>query len=250
MKSDLAIKLVNISKKYSLHHEKPTLVNSLIRKKEEFWALKKINLEVKKGEMIGVIGVNGAGKTTLFKIISGITLPTTGSVTTNGRIVSLIDLQAGFHPELTGEENIYINGLLLGMSRSEIQRNFKKIVRFSELEKFIDLPLRTYSSGMALRLGFSVAVHAKPDIFLVDEVFGVGDKAFQKKGTNKFLEFRSKKKTILATLHEFENIKEVAHLYPKSIWLDKGRVKMVGASESIFKRYLTFIKKRRRMIGK
>ncbi len=233
--NNIAIKLSNISKKYILHHEKPTLVESLLKKKEEFWALKNINLEIQKGEKIGIIGANGAGKSTLLKIITGITAPTTGQIKTTGKIASLIDLEAGFEPDLTGEENIYINGLLLGMTKKQIKTNLKKIVRFSGIGKFIDSPLHTYSSGMKLRLGFSIAIHSNPDILIIDEVITAGDENFRKKSYKKIQEFFKDKKTILFVSHNLETIE---WLCPRSLWIDKGRIKIVGRSKKVISQYL------------
>lgn len=231
---NIAIKLSNISKKYILHHEKPTLVETFFKKKEEFWALKNINLEVKKGEKLGIIGPNGAGKSTLLKIICGITTPTTGTVDTNGRVASLIELTAGFHPDLTGEENIYVNGLLLGMSLKEIKDKFKTIVNFSELWHFIDSPFYTYSGGMMLRLGFSIAIHSDPDILVVDEVLAAGDKSFQEKCQKRIKEF-FKERTILFVSHNLATIKL---LCSKSIWLEKGKIKSEGNTKNVVKQYL------------
>ncbi|MBN1262818.1 MAG: ABC transporter ATP-binding protein [Candidatus Pacebacteria bacterium] len=233
--TDLAIKLTNISKKYLLHHEKPTLVESLFRKKEIFWALKNINLEIKKGDKLGIIGPNGAGKSTLLKIIAGITTPTEGKITTDGRISSLIDLQAGFHPDLTGEENIYLYGLLLGLSQSEIKANLKKIVRFSGLGKFIDAQLFTYSSGMKLRLGFSVIAHSQPEILIIDEAITAGDEKFRQKSLVKMQGFFGQKKTILFVSHHLGIVKEFC---PRILWLEKGRLKTLGPSRKVISEYL------------
>lgn len=234
--NNIAIKLSNISKKYILHHEKPTLMENLFKfgRKEELWALKDINLEIKKGEKIGVIGDNGSGKTTLLKIISSITEPTRGKLEANGRIAALIDLEAGFHPELTGEENTYLNGMLLEMSKSEIKKNFDKIVRFSGLKKFIDVPLHTYSGGMKLRLGFSIAIHSDPDILLLDEVLSVGDQEFRKKSYQAVQEFFRKGKTIIYISHY---LPAVTKLCPKTIWLQNGEIRMLGKSKKIIKAY-------------
>lgn len=232
----IAIKLTNISKKYILHHEKPTLVENIFRfrRKEEIWALKDINLEIKKGEKIGIIGDNGAGKTTLLKIIAGITTPTTGNVEINGRIAALIGLEAGFHPELTGEENIYLNGMLLEMSKEEIKQQFTDIVKFSGLEKFIDVPLHTYSSGMKLRLSFSIMVFSNPDILLRDDAFiGSVDQEFHKR-SSEVLKNLFKKKTIFHVSHWPEII---TNFCSKAIWLEKGKIKMVGESKRIIKVY-------------
>lgn len=231
-----AVKLTNISKRYILHHEKPTLVENIFKfgSKEEIWALKDINLEIKKGEKIGIIGDNGAGKTTLLKIITGITSPTTGNIEINGRIAALIDLAAGFHPELTGEENTYLNGMLLGMSKKEIRKNFTKIVQFSGLKRFIDVPLHTYSDGMKLRLGFSIAIHSNPDILLIDDVLGIGDQDFRKKSYQAMQNFFKKGKTIIYISH---HLPTVIKLCPKTIWLERGKIKMFGESKGVIKVY-------------
>lgn len=230
----LAISLTNVSKHYILHHEKPTLAESLFRKKEEFWALRDVSLEVRKGEKLGIIGPNGAGKSTLLKIIVGITVPSKGEVETNGRIASLIALEAGFHPDLTGEENVYINGLLLGMSKQRIKENFDSIVNFSGVRKFIDSPLHTFSAGMKLRLGFSVAIHADPDILVIDEVIATGDEEFQKKSYQKMQSFFRRKKTILFVSHD---LKAVEKLCPQTLWLEKGRIKLLGPSKKVISQY-------------
>lgn len=236
MNSGIAIKLTNVSKRYILHHEKPTLVENIFRfgRKEEIWALKDISLEIKKGEKLGVIGDNGSGKTTLLKIITGITAPTTGKVEVNGRVAALIGLEAGFHPELTGEENIYLNGMLLGMNKKEIQEKFTQIIDFSGLGKFIDAPFYTYSSGMRLRLGFSIAIHSNPDILLIDEVLAVGDQEFQKKSFLVIQEFFKKGKTIVFISHY---LKSVTKLCPKSALLEKGEIKIIGESKKIISLY-------------
>lgn len=182
MKNKIAINLKDVTKSYILHHEKPTFVEDIImrKRKENFLAINNISLKIKKGERIGIIGSNGSGKTTLLKLISGITIPTKGKVITNGRLISLIDLDAGFHPDLTGEENILLNGLILGLSKTEIIENYNKIIDFADIGKFIDSPLYTYSSGMRLRLGFAVAINANPDILVLDENISVGDEDFKK----------------------------------------------------------------------
>lgn len=187
--NEVVIDLQGVGKKYIVHHEKPTLAEDVGRalrfqKKEEYWALKGVNLQIKKGERVGFYGPNGAGKTTLLKIIAGISAPTEGKVKTKGRIISLIDLEAGFHPDLTGQENIYLNGLVIGMSKKEIERKFEQIIDFADIGNFITAPLYTYSNGMKLRLGFSVAMCAEPDILLLDEAMAMGDEEFRKKSKN------------------------------------------------------------------
>lgn len=235
MKHNFAIKLSGISKRYTIHHEKPTLVEKFVRVRDEtFWALKDINLEIKNEEKIGIIGNNGCGKTTLLKIITGITSPTQGKLRINGRIASLIDLDAGFQPELTGEENIYLNGLLLGMSKKEIKRKLHKIIEFSGLGKFIDAAFYTYSNGMKLRLGFSVAVNSDPDILLLDEVLAVGDQEFQKKSYKIIQNFFKQGKTIIFISHNLEVINE---LCPVTLWLKDGNVRMLDKTKQVIAAY-------------
>lgn len=233
-KKQTTIQLKQVSKKYILHHEKPTLVENLFKTKEEFWALKNINLEIKQGQKVGIIGPNGAGKSTLLKIITGITTPTKGIVHTQGNLASLIELSAGFHPDLTGMENIYINGLLIGMSKSQIDKNLKKIIDFSGVGKFIDTPLNTYSSGMKARLGFSIAIHSDPDILIIDEVISAGDEDFRKKSFSKIKEIFQKNKTVIYVSHALPIIKK---LCPKTLWLEKGKIKMFGPSKKVIKKY-------------
>jgi ABC-type polysaccharide/polyol phosphate transport system ATPase subunit len=205
----IAINLEHVSKKYEIHHEKPTLVEKFVKRRNEtFWALKDINLIVYKGEKLGIIGHNGSGKTTLLKIISGITTPTTGIVNTNGKVVSLIDLEAGFHLDLTGVQNIYLSGLLLGISKQKIDASLLDIIEFADIKQFIDAPVFTYSQGMILRLGFAIAVHADPDIFILDENIAVGDENFQKKSAKKIGEFFAGGKTIVIVSQWKEYIKK------------------------------------------
>ena len=204
----LSIKLTNISKIYTLHHEKPTLVERLIDGGDEkFCALKNINLSVKGGEKIGLIGENGSGKTTLLKIISKITSPTHGNLITAGRIVSLIDLNAGFHPDLTGIQNIFLNGMVLGMRKREIENKLESIIKFADISKFIDVPAYTYSEGMKLRLGFSVAIHTDPDIIILDEGLSVGDLDFQAKCQQYFKDYFGSGKILIVCLHVLDFIK-------------------------------------------
>jgi ABC-2 type transport system ATP-binding protein len=227
----VAIQLTNISKKYEIHHEKPTLVEKFIKgRNETFWALKNIDLLIKKGERIGIVGPNGSGKTTLLKIIAGITTPSRGTVQTFGRIVSLIDLEAGFHQDLTGLQNIYLNGILLGMSRSELDKKTFSIIQFADIRQFIDAPLFTYSSGMALRLGFAVAVHADPTILLLDEGLSVGDKNFRKKSTNKIHELMRKNITVVMVSHQLDMMKTLCSRFiilEKGSLIDDGQQKML-----------------------
>lgn len=213
-RDQIAIKLSGVSKKYTIHHEKPTLAERLIKKKdEEFWALKNINLTIKKGERVGIVGPNGSGKTTLLKIIAGITTPTGGNRETNGHIVSLIDLEAGFHPDLTGEQNIYLNGMLLGMKKQEIEKKMKMIAEFADIGKFIDVPLYTFSNGMKLRLGFAIAIHANPDIIILDEGMSVGDKSFQEKSSLAMQKLIKKGITLFMVSHRIETIEQICQRY-------------------------------------
>jgi len=208
-----SIVLHNVSKKYSLSQERPVLLKNLFvpQKKEEVWALKNVTLTIKKGETIGIIGENGSGKSTLLKIIAGITTPTKGIVRVNGRVGSLIELGAGFHQDLTGRENIYLNGTLLGFTKKELGKKYDEIVEFADIGEYIDQPIRTYSSGMSVRLGFSVAVHLDPDILLIDEVLAVGDEEFQGKCIGKLREFTSLKKTTVIVSHDLDSIRRICN---------------------------------------
>ncbi len=229
-KSKPAIILKNVSKTYVLHHEKPTFVETVIKRghKEKFQALKKVSLQINQGEKVGIIGPNGAGKTTLLKIIAGITQPTSGQVKTYGKIVSLIDLAAGFHPELTGEENIFLNGLLIGMSKAQIKAKFKQIVAFADIGDFIDSPLYTYSSGMKLRVGFSIAVHSEPDILLLDEGISVGDERFRERAEAQIQSLFAQNKTVVMVSHQLRFIKRNC----ERLFLAKqGLVKMITNQE-------------------
>lgn len=229
--SSIAIRLTNVTKRYTIHHEKPTLVEKFINGKgETFFALKNINLEIKNGERVGIIGPNGSGKTTLLKIIAGITSPTCGKIETNGKIVSLIDLEAGFHPDLTGIQNIFLSGMLLGMRKDEITDKLPNVIEFADIGDFIDVPLFTYSEGMKLRLGFSVAVHAAPEILILDETMWAGDMEFQKRLTAKLNEFFKAKKTILVVSHWLPYIKKNCK---RMILLKEGRVARDGSVEVI-----------------
>jgi ABC-type polysaccharide/polyol phosphate transport system ATPase subunit len=178
-------------------------------------------LEIKKGERVGIIGPNGSGKTTLLKIIAGITTPTSGTIKTNGKIVSLIDIEAGFHPDLTGYQNIYLNGMLLGMTKRDITKKLHAIIQFADIKQFIDAPMFTYSNGMILRLGFSVAAYSNPDILIMDENFAVGDESFRKKTIAKIIDFRQHHKTILIASHWIDFIK---HNTDRYISLRKGSI--------------------------
>ncbi len=200
----------------------------------DLWALRNVNFEVHAGEVLGIFGRNGAGKTTILKIISRVTRPTSGSISVNGRISALIELGAGFHPDLTGRENIYLNGVILGLTRKELARKFDSIVAFSELEQFIDTPVKRYSSGMYARLGFSVAAHVDPDLLLVDEVLAVGDVGFQQKCYDFIHSYVSNGKTAVFVSH---NLHVIEQLCNRVIWLDRGNIRMMGNPTEILPYY-------------
>jgi len=202
---------------------------------EEFWALKDIDLEVKVGDRLGIIGRNGAGKTTLLKVLSQITEPTAGKINIKGRVASLLEVGTGFHPELTGRENIYLNGAILGMTRSEIKRKFDEIVDFAGVEHFLDTPVKRFSSGMAVRLGFSVAAHLEPEILVVDEVLAVGDVSFQKKCIGKMDSVAKEGRTILFVSHQMQAI---ANLCNRAILLDRGKISHHGDTGDVISTYL------------
>jgi len=205
--------------------------------REEFWALKQVDFNIQQGEAVGIIGRNGAGKSTLLKLLSRITEPTTGSITINGRVASLLEVGTGFHPELTGRENIYLNGSILGMSRAEIKSKFDEIVAFAEVEKFLDTPVKRYSSGMYVRLAFSVAAHLEPEILIVDEVLAVGDSAFQKKCLGKMDDVATKEgRTVLFVSHSMQAI---AQLTKRCILLSKGSVQFDGSTDKAVWLYMS-----------
>src|SRR6266513_2095116 len=210
-------------------------VASLRRKKEEtFWALKDVSLEVREGEVLGLIGRNGAGKTTLLKILSRITRPTTGWEEIHGRVGSLLEVGTGFHPELTGHENTFLSGAILGMGKREIERKFDEIVAFAELEKFIDTPVKYYSSGMYVRLAFAVAAHLEPEILLVDEVLAVGDINFQKKCLGKMGDVARAGRTVVLVSHQLNQIRRLCH---RVIWIDDGSVRQDGPTHEVVSAY-------------
>lgn len=205
---------------------------------EEFWALKDVNFEINKGEAVGIIGRNGAGKSTLLKILSRITEPSKGRFEINGRVSSLLEVGTGFHPELSGRENIYLNGTILGMKRSEIRAKFDEIVAFSGVEKFIDTPVKHYSSGMKVRLAFSVAAHLEPEILIIDEVLAVGDAEFQKKCLGKMDEVsKSEGKTILFVSHHMGSIQKLCH---KALWINEGSIVFSGTVNDSISKYISF----------
>src|SRR6266446_4563540 len=203
-------------------------------KEETFWALKDVSLEVKEGEVLGLIGRNGAGKTTLLKILSRITRPTSGWAEIHGRVGSLLEVGTGFHPELTGRENTFLSGAILGMGKAEIERKFDEIVAFAELEKFIDTPVKHYSSGMYIRLAFAVAAHLEPEILLVDEVLAVGDINFQKKCLGKMGDVARAGRTVVLVSHNINQIRRLCH---RVVWIDDGSVRQNGPTHEVVSAY-------------
>ena len=203
--------------------------------REEFWALKNVSFEIQQGEAVGIIGRNGAGKSTLLKLLSRITEPSEGQIELEGRVASLLEVGTGFHPELTGRENIYLNGAVLGMTRVEIKRKFDEMVAFAEVEKFLDTPVKHFSSGMYMRLAFAVAAHLEPEILVVDEVLAVGDAAFQKKCLGKMQDVsRSEGRTVLFVSH---NMDAIARLCTQCFYLVRGELKMIGTPQEAIKAY-------------
>lgn len=261
--SDVIIRAENLGKKYTIGHQaengryvalRDVLVHNaknlwsktkdLVSGKpiiqgdttEEVWALKDLNFEIKRGEAVGIIGRNGAGKSTLLKIISRITEPTTGRVTIKGRVASLLEVGTGFHPELTGRENIYLNGTILGMTRAEIKQKFDEIVAFAEVEKYLDTPVKRYSSGMYVRLAFAVAAHLEPEILVVDEVLAVGDAQFQKKCLGKMEDVGKEGRTVLFVSHNMGAIKSICS---HGLLFDYGHLLLNSKAESVINHYLT-----------
>lgn len=243
MKEDVAIKVDGVYKDFKLPHEKVSSIKGLFtgmfRRKtggyEMQHALKDISFEVKKGEFFGIVGRNGSGKSTLLKILAGIYQPTKGSVTTLGKVVPFIELGVGFNPELTGRENVYLNGAMLGFSETEITQMYDSIVEFAELERFMDQKLKNYSSGMQVRLAFSMAIRAQADILLVDEVLAVGDADFQRKCFSYFKELKRNKKTVIFVSHDMEAIREYCD---KCILIDNSQLVLSGNSSKIAEQYL------------
>ncbi|ORX23126.1 sugar ABC transporter ATP-binding protein [Thermoanaerobacterium sp. PSU-2] len=238
-----AIELNDVTKIYKIHRGKPTTLKDriILRNKnltEEFIPLKDVSLKVEKGESIGIIGENGSGKSTLLKLISKIIYPDKGEIITRGKVSSLIELGAGFHPDFTGRENIYVNASIFGFTKREIDKKIEEIISFSELEEFIDTPVRTYSSGMYMRLAFSVAINIDPDILLIDEILAVGDDHFQKKCFNKLHEFKRAGVTIVIVSHDLGSIER---LCDKAVWIDKGIVKGEGNPRDVIRSYLDFV---------
>ena len=252
--SNSIISVENLSKSYLLKHKNTERYSTLrdalakkvstifqpsqkpsIKKSEEFWALQDVSFEVQQGDRIGIIGRNGAGKSTLLKVLSRIVYPTKGRISIHGRVASLLEVGTGFHPELSGRENVFLNGSILGMSKIEIKRKFDEIVAFAEVEKFLDTPVKRYSSGMYVRLAFAVAAHLEPEILIVDEVLAVGDAEFQKKCLGKMKDVSGEGRTVLFVSH---NMAAIQNLCDKAIYLKNGRTELIGESEKVISTYL------------
>ncbi len=231
------VQIKKLGKKYSVSRGRPLFLKSIFKSqvRDEIWALKDIDLEINSGEIVGIIGKNGSGKSTLLKILAGITTPTQGTVAISGRVASLIELGAGFQADLTGRENIYLNGTILGLTKREINLKIDQIIRFADIGNFIDAPVRKYSSGMTIRLGFAVASHLDPEILLLDEVLAVGDAAFQKKCFDKIAEFKKSGRTIIFVSHD---LNQVANICERAVWIENGQIKKSGSSREVADCYL------------
>ena len=243
VEKDIAIKATHVSKNFKLYYDRAhTLKEKLLffspknRKKDNILhVLKDINLEIKKGESVALIGTNGSGKSTLLKLMTKIIYPNKGKITTNGKLTSLLELGAGFHEDFTGRENIYFNASIFGLTRKEIDDRLDEIIKFSELEEFIDNPVRTYSSGMYMRLAFSVAINVQADILLIDEILAVGDQHFQEKCFAKLKELKKSGKTIVIVTHDSDKVKQFCD---RAIWLYGGEIRMDGPSNEVLEEYI------------
>ena len=234
-----AISVNSLSKNFRLYHErnryiKAALLRGRRAKYEEFWALSDVSFEVAHGSTLGIIGSNGSGKTTMLKCLTGIYTPDKGRIRIDGKVAALLELGAGFHPELTGSENIYLNGAILGMTKRDVQSRFSSIVEFAGLERFIDTPVKNFSSGMVVRLGFAIASHVEPKILLIDESLSVGDQDFQRKSSEKIEEFRREGRTIVVVSHSLGLVQQ---LCKEVIWLEKGQIKQVGVAADVISSY-------------
>lgn len=240
MKKDVAIEVKDLYKNFTVYYDKAnTIKERLIRfgkgEKEEREILKGINLEIKKGDVVGLVGINGSGKSTLLKLMTKIIYPTKGTVETQGKLTSLLELGAGFHPDFSGRENIYFNASIFGLTRKEIDKRLNQIIEFSELQNFIDNPVRTYSSGMYMRLAFSVAINVDAEILLIDEILSVGDQHFQEKCFKKIEELKAEGKTIVFVTHGMGAVKRFC---TRAVWLHQGKIKMDGKTDEVIKEYI------------
>lgn len=238
---DTVIQLEHIAVRYRVPHERITTLKEFAIRTvtrgvvfSDFWALDGIDLDICRGEVVGVIGKNGAGKSTLLKLAARVLQPTRGRIWVKGRVAPLLDISAGFHPELSGRDNVFLNGTLLGLTRKEIAAKFDRIVDFAGLWDFIDAPLRMYSSGMTARLGFSIATDVEPDVLLIDEILAVGDEQFQRKCLERIRSFRNRGTTILLVSHDMNTVRQ---LCDRVYWLDCGKIKLSGSPEQVIGRY-------------
>lgn len=237
--SNVAVHVNDVSKKFRLYKERnQTLKSAIMRGRtsvhDDFWALNDVGFEVPQGSTFGLIGSNGSGKSTLLKCLAKIYWPDKGSITYNGKMAALLEVGSGFHHELSGRENIYLNGSILGMSKKEIDRKYEQIVDFSGVERFIDQPVKNYSSGMYVRLGFSIAIHVEPDILVVDEVLAVGDAEFQEKCFQKFRDFKQDGRTVILVSHSMGTVSDMCD---QAAWLNQGTLMATGPVEETVKAY-------------
>jgi ABC-2 type transport system ATP-binding protein len=238
--SDIAVSVENVSKRFRLYKERNQSLKSAIMRgrrsvHEDFWALKDISFEVPTGSTFGLIGSNGSGKSTLLKCLAKIYYPEKGNISAQGKVAALLEVGSGFHPELSGRENVYLNGSILGMSKKEVTRKFDEIVDFSGVEQFIDQPVKNYSSGMYVRLGFSVAINVDPDVLVVDEVLAVGDADFQEKCRQKFVDFKDQGKTVILVSHAMGQVQDMCD---HAAWLSHGDLVAVGEAKPTIDAYL------------
>ena len=238
---DIAIKVDHVYKSFNIYYDRANTLKERVlfwkrnKRREKRKILKDINLEIKKGETVDLIGVNGSGKSTLLKLMTQIIFPNKGTIETHGKLTSLLELGAGFHPDFSGRENIYFNSSIFGLTKKEIDKRLDQIIEFSELQEFIDNPVRTYSSGMYMRLAFSVAINVDADILLIDEILSVGDQHFQEKCFKKMRELREEGKTMVFVTHSMESVR---NLCDRAIWLYDGQVRMDGNTQEVIDEYL------------
>jgi ABC-2 type transport system ATP-binding protein len=237
--ANAAISVDSVWKNFRMYHERNQFIKAAIlrgrrARYEEFWALKDVSFEVPTGSTIGIIGSNGSGKSTMLKCLAGILYPNKGAIHVNGKLAALLELGAGFHPELSGRENIYLNSAILGMSRQDIASRYDSVVEFSGLGRFIDTPVKNYSSGMVIRLGFSIACHVEPEILLIDEILSVGDQSFQRRSGEKIEQFRQEGRTIVIVSHGLGSLQQLCE---DLVWLEKGEVRRIGPAADVIAEY-------------
>lgn len=238
--SEYAIRVRNLDKKFKINSDKPRTLKEKVlfskrNKVEMISILKNITLDIKKGETVALIGTNGSGKSTLLKLMTKIIYPTSGKIEVNGKLTSLLELGAGFHPDFTGRENIYFNAAIFGLTKQQIEKRIDEIIEFSELGDFIDNPVRTYSSGMYMRLAFSIAINVDADILLIDEILAVGDQHFQDKCFDKLISLKKSDKTIVIVTHSLDQVKKICN---RAIWIKDGRIEMDGKPNEVIPKYL------------